>query len=190
MCRYCAGQSNMWLPVGYTMHRNKSLADIIAGKYDQLRIYTADSGNADFISQAPRGNGIGWQTAKGTTTLQPLPKGYNASAPNAKPQEPWLFVVSAACYYFAESLIDLQRAEGRKVAPIGIVNTAIGGTMICDWTDNVTTATCTDPSIGEHPQGLWDTKVMPFVDLSVKGFLWYQVRASERNKHAVVHFVS
>ena len=48
--------------------------------------------------------------------------------------------------------------------------------MICDWADNVTTATCTDPSIGESPQGLWDTKVMPFVDLTVKGFLWYQVR--------------
>ena len=74
-------------------------------------------------------------------------------------------------YYFAESLIDLQKAEGGKVAPIGIVNTAIGGTMICDWTDNVTTATCNDPSIGETPQGLWDSKVLPFVDLTVKGWL-------------------
>jgi hypothetical protein len=49
--------------------------------------------------------------------------------------------VSAACYYFAEGLLDLQAAEGGAVAPIGIVNTAIGGTMICDWTDNATTAT-------------------------------------------------
>ena len=177
----------MWLPLKFTMHRNKSLADIAAGKYDKLRIFTADSQSTDFVSQTPHGNGIGWQTAKGTTALQPPPKGYNASAPNAEPQDPWLFVVSAACYYFAESLIDLQTAEGRTVAPIGIVNTAIGGTMICDWTDNVTTATCTDPSIGESPQGLWDTKVMPFVDLTVKGFLWYQVRKGPirpiRNEH-------
>ena len=176
MCRYCAGQSNMWLPMQYSMHRNKSVADIAAGKYDELRIYTADSQSSDFVPQLPRGqSGIGWQTAKGTLTLQPHPKGYNASAPNAQPQEPWLHVVSAACYYFAESLIDLQKAEGGKVAPIGIVNTAIGGTMICDWTNNVTTATCTDPSLGESPQSLWDSKVMPFVDLTVKGFLWYQV---------------
>ena len=48
-------------------------------------------------------------------------------------------------YYFAESLIDLQKAEGGKVAPIGIVNTAIGGTMICDWTgehDRLQTRLC------------------------------------------------
>ena len=37
--------------------------------------------------------------------------------------------------------------------------------------DNVTTATCNDPSIGETPQGLLDSKVMPFVDLTVKGWL-------------------
>ena len=86
----------MWLPVGYTMHRNKSLADIKAGKYDALRIFAADSGNADWTTPG-KVAGAGWQTAKGTAELQPLPKGYNASAPNAKPPEPWLYVVSAAC---------------------------------------------------------------------------------------------
>ena len=35
----------------------------------------------------------------------------------------------------------------------------------------MTTATCNDPSIGEAPQGLWDSKVLPFVDLTVKGWL-------------------
>ena len=160
----------MWLPVGYTMHRNHSIANITAGKYDKLRVFAADSGNADWTTDEVAGGG--WMTAKGATALQPPPKGYNASAPNAKPLEPWLFVVSAACYYFAESLIDLQTAEGGTVAPIGIVNTAIGGTMICDWTDNVTTATCKEPSLGEKPQSLWDSKVLPFVNLTVKGFLW------------------
>ena len=86
----------MWLPVGYTMHRNQSLADIKAGKYDALRIFAADSGNADWTTPG-KVAGAGWQTAKGTAELQPLPKGYNASAPNAKPPEPWLYVVSAAC---------------------------------------------------------------------------------------------
>jgi hypothetical protein len=174
----------MWLPVGYTMHRNHSIVNITAGKYDKLRVFAADSGNADWTSDTVAGGG--WMTAKGATELQPPPKNYNASAPNAKPIEPWLFVVSAACYYFAESLIDLQTAEaaagGPAVAPIGIVNTAIGGTMICDWTDNVTTATCKDPSLGESPQSLWDSKVLPFVNLTVKGFLWCKFKSARHSQ--------
>jgi hypothetical protein len=69
----------MWLPVGYTMHRNHSIANITAGKYDKLRVFAADSGDADWTTDEVSGGG--WMTAKGATALQPPPKGYNASKP-------------------------------------------------------------------------------------------------------------
>ena len=40
---YCAGQSNMWLPVFYSYSRNDSLANITAGKYDNIRLMAGDS---------------------------------------------------------------------------------------------------------------------------------------------------
>eukprot|EP01052_Picozoa_sp_SAG31_P082066 SAG31_NODE_42050_length_273_cov_0.827586_1_plen_90_part_11 len=82
----------MWLPLEYTYHRNKSVADIQAGQYDNLRIFTADSGSSTFTSAGPfEGGGIGWSTAKGALAPQPPKRNQNVTGP------PWLFTVSAAC---------------------------------------------------------------------------------------------
>ena len=40
---YCAGQSNMWLPLKYTYHHNSSFRNIAAGKYANIRMAAGDS---------------------------------------------------------------------------------------------------------------------------------------------------
>jgi hypothetical protein len=78
--------------------------------------------------------------------------------------------------YFAEALTDEFVAAGKKPPTIGLVNTAIGGSMIEEWSLNTTLATCKNTShIGAGQQMLWDQKVLPYLSMTVRGFLWYQV---------------
>ncbi len=157
---YCSGQSNMWLPLQYTFHRNQTVADIESGKYSNIRLFCGDSQRRDFT----------W-----LTTSLAVADG-NQSVPSYS-----LFEFSAACYYFAESLTDQMVQAGETPPPLGLINTAIGGTMIEAWSTNTTTKSCKNyTDIGPAMQGLWDTDVLPYVNMTVKGFLWYQ---GENNCH-------
>ena len=52
---YCAGQSNMWLPMSYSYHRNFSISNITAGNYDNIRLMAGNSQAGTFHP---------WMTAK------------------------------------------------------------------------------------------------------------------------------
>lgn len=43
---YCAGQSNMWLPMGYTFSRNTTVDAINSGKYSNIRLMAGNSQSA------------------------------------------------------------------------------------------------------------------------------------------------
>lgn len=62
-----------------------------------------------------------------------------------------------------------------KVVPLGLVSTAIGGSMIEEWVPNTTIDNCKNVSIAGHNQMLYDEKVLPYLEMTVKGWLWYQV---------------
>ena len=150
------GQSNMWLPLRYSYSRNLSVSNISAGHLDNVRLMAGDS---------QRGTSFPWRTAR-----QSLANG-NASVPSYA-----LFDFSAACWYFAEELTFLHRRAGREPPPLGLVSTAIGGSMIEEWTENATTLQCRNVSVAAHNEMLYDQKVQPYLSMTVKGFLWYQVR--------------
>lgn len=98
----------------------------------------------------------------------------------------------AACWYFAASLTDNLRAAGKTIPPIGLADTgmpslqhvadlclAIGGQRIEEYMDNTTISRCKMRTGEDNPKWdgpLWGKMVVPFVDMTVKGFLWYQVR--------------
>ena len=57
--------------------------------------------------------------------------------------------------------------------PIGLVNTAIGGQRIEEYMDNSSIATCTNRSGGgEYDGNLFGQQIIPFVDMTVKGWLY------------------
>eukprot|EP00729_Bicosta_minor_P002694 gene2694-25465_t len=165
---YCAGQSNMWLPLSYTYHRNETVGNITEGKLDNIRLMAGNSQSGTFHP---------WQTSKQSISNSNETEGkYN------------LFQFSAACWYFAESLtyrlqaeVDAGRAEPSSIVPLGLISTAIGGSMIEEWTTNATTAACTETNAGSHNQMLWDQKVVPYLNMTMKGFVWYQ---GENNMHS------
>ena len=40
---------------------------------------------------------------------------------------------------------------------------------------NTTVSKCSGAKIAAHNQMLWDGNVVPFLGMTMKGFLWYQV---------------
>ena len=163
---YCSGQSNMWLPVQYSFSRNKSVAAIKAGKFRNIR--------GLFSASATTPTSGEWKTA-----AQAITDG-NETHPTYS-----LFQVGAACWYFAQQLVE----RGVKT-PIGIADTAIGGQRIEEFQNNATTYAgrigCPDV-VGETEQKtawngqLFAKQVMPFVDMTVKGFTWYQGENNMQN---------
>ena len=148
---YCSGQSNMALSLHYTMSRNLSHDAIRAGKYSNIRLHGLYSNmNPEFD----------WMTVLNATMLN-----------NTHTHEALFFGFSAACYYFAESLTDML---GDKAPPIGLINTAWGGSTVQQWTSNATTATCADVPMSASSGSYYESRVMPFAPMTLKGFLWYQ----------------
>jgi len=185
---YCTGQSNMWLPVIHTYTRNETARNITLGKYSNLRMMAGSSGS----------------TVRSGATIPTKPAPVNVTQPWPIPyggvngSNPWmtaaqaapagcvdsgncpLFNVGATCWYFAQGLADLG-----ITIPIGIVDTAIGGQRIEEFMPNASINVCGNRSGAATPW--WDAQlfgqqVIPFVDMSVKGFLWYQ---GENNMGAI-----
>jgi hypothetical protein len=141
----------MWLPMKFAYSRNKSLAKIETGALDSVRLMMGDS---------QHGNAYPWKTAKEA-----------AADVNISRQDGGLFTFSAACWYFAEALSERLAADGEQI-PLGLIDTAIGGSMIEEWTVNSTTATCMNTSnIGAGAESLWTKNVVPYLSMTVKGFV-------------------
>lgn len=66
-----------------------------------------------------------------------------------------------------------------KLIPIGVTDSAIGGQRIEEYMVNDTTLTaCSDRSGEASPEWngrLFGSQTLPYVDMTIKGFLWYQV---------------
>jgi hypothetical protein len=165
----------MWLPVSSTFTRNDSVTDIKNGKYSNLRMMAGSSGTPVYASKsgqiqtsAEYGGITGsnpWMTAK-----QSIATGSSAANGGSYP----LFQIGATCWYFARRLAELG-----VDTPIGIANTAIGGQRIEEYMYNASSSIgqCSQRSGQSMPW--WDahlfaTQVSPFVDMTVKGWLWYQ----------------
>jgi sialate O-acetylesterase len=92
----------------------------------------------------------------------------------------------ATCYYYGQSLTDaLAKATDRAtVTPIGLIHTAWGGSTIEQWLTNETIATCADVRPNKANQEWHDSRVLPYTEMSLKGWVWYQV--SSVNSHTCV----
>jgi sialate O-acetylesterase len=182
---FCAGQSNMWLTNWYTFSRNASLASVRAGNYNNIRVAAGDSQCPPNDQGGPHCNNLEpasgdaavfpWYPAQDAATINI--SAFNYLPPFAKDREAYLFdVLSATCWSFAEALTDQLKASGKTPPPIGIVNVAIGGSQIEEWMPVSVSQQCAGAALqSEVPQQLWETIVWDnFVDMTVKGWLWYQ----------------
>ena len=140
----------MALPLVHSYTRNASRDAILAGKYDNIRIHGIEGNMNPFQP---------WATLKQALAAQ---SGGDSDSSD-------LMKFSATCYYFGQSLSDALGNTG-PAPPIGLVHTAWGGSTIEQWLSNDTIATCAEASVSKANQEWHDTRVLPYVDMSIKGW--------------------
>ena len=65
-------------------------------------------------------------------------------------------------------------ADAMPTVPIGLIHTAWGGSMIEQWLTNDAIAKCKGADISAHNENLYDNAVRPYVEMAVKGWVYYQ----------------
>jgi hypothetical protein len=179
---FCSGQSNMALETFYTFSADALKAEIAGGKYKNLRHFMFGSMGDHYEALSPQ-----WVTSQNSVTAGPEFVWHNVTSSAALPSmdkksgahSAWA-QFSSTCMYFGVELIAAREAEGIDAdVPVGLIQSAIGGSQIESWMDNHTLTTCTDESLagGAIPANsgrLYYGMVAPFANYSVRGWLWYQ----------------
>jgi sialate O-acetylesterase len=161
----CSGQSNMQFTVPQVF--NASEEEALADKYPNIRVFTAALKTSDTPVEELLAVEQPWSVASAKTI-----GGGN-----------WTFF-SATCWFYGRNIYDFVKY------PIGLVDTDWGGTPVEAWSSPDALAKCgiTDKvtSRGEPGQPpppdqhsvLWNAMVFPFLNMTIKGAVWYQGEAN------------
>eukprot|EP01050_Picozoa_sp_SAG11_P027767 SAG11_NODE_7161_length_1185_cov_0.957643_1_plen_293_part_10 len=146
---FCSGQSNMALETYFTFSANTLQAQIRAGKYSGLRHFMMGSMGNHYEALAEQ-----WVTSQNSLSAGPEYTWHNVSASAALPsllspggQHSAWAQFSATCMYFGAELIDAREAQGLEAVPIGLIQSAIGGSQIESWRSNETLTECKNLSL-------------------------------------------
>eukprot|EP00035_Acanthoeca_spectabilis_P005246 m.111533 g.111533 ORF g.111533 m.111533 type:complete len:302 (+) comp12934_c0_seq2:665-1570(+) len=171
----------MALELYFTFAIEALQAEIAAGKYRNLRTFQYEYMRGSTEAYAPQwviswDNDQVWHWVSNTSAV-PFggPGIWSAHSDFAH--------FSATCMYFGAELIDAREAQGLEDVPIGLIQSAIGGTMIESWMPNASRAECSDLENTTMLSTLYHGMVAPFANFSVAGWLWYQ---GENNCHGIM----
>ena len=197
----CSWQSNMWLPMGFSLSRNRTYDRLRAGELRHIRMYTVDMNmivdeaihNQSFdayIGNPPKPyDGTAFEYPGGGWLL-PSTGDYPNGASNVPH---WtnntVDTFSAACWYFAQELTDLRAKNNETEIPFGLLSTSWGGTVVEVWTNNASATerspckyvdgNATHDSHGRPPSGrpsgsLFNGMILPYTNYSIRGAVWYR----------------
>ena len=202
----CTGQSNAWLPMRFSLAHNASLAALrrnsssssssssnnssgsSGGDHSLIRtlqipnVARFDAGSPDAgPDPAPGSTGPWWVLPRGVDG----PGGFSWRRGWERASAGSLEMFSAACWHFAEALVDAAAARGEPPVPLGLVGSYWGGTMIEMWMPNATVGSCRNASgraWAPSQMQRWDIAagalfngmVAPLVNTSITGAIWYQ----------------
>jgi len=91
--------------------------------------------------------------------------------------------MSAVCFLFARNVYDQLLERGERV-PMGLIDSAWGGTRVEAWSNGGALAACDikDHIDNNNPQNsnsyLWNAMIAPLRKMALNGFLWYQGEAN------------
>lgn len=169
---FCSGQSNMEMPMrGFDRQPVKGGNTVIAGANPKVpvRMYTTDSKEGKWVRQFSK-------------TVQTDCQGEwreNNSEDVAN--------ISAAAYYFARYVQEVLNV------PVGIIVSSWGGSTVEAWMSRealepfkeVNTSILDNDSAVKKPQAtpcvLYNAKIAPLTNFTIRGFLWYQGESNRIN---------
>ncbi|NDW11151.1 sialate O-acetylesterase [Dysgonomonas sp. 520] len=169
---FCSGQSNMEMPMrGFENQPVSGANDVIAKAKSQtpIRMYTTDSKDGEWVRQYSK---IPQEDCKGEWLE-------NTSENVAN--------ISATAYYFARYIQDVLDV------PVGIIISSWGGSAVEAWMsrDILSKFPQVDISILDNdkiiekpnytPSALYNAKIAPLTNYTIKGFLWYQGESNRYN---------
>lgn len=161
----CGGQSNMQFTVSSVFNATKEIAD--ADNYPSIRIMTVGQGT---ISPVP------------LAELNTIEQQWSVASSKTVGVGNWS-AFSAACWFFGR---DLQK---ELKIPIGLVSSNWGGTIVQAWSSPDAMGRCKQAEIEHtqspamielfgvdpnHPNLLWNAMIVPFLDMTITGAIWYQ----------------
>ena len=168
----CSGQSNAMLWVSHTFTRNETARNYSAGSFSNIRIMGGNDVNEPYASWPPAYGGGARASNPWMTAAEAVPAGC------VEAQTCPLFQTSGACWYALQSI-----AEQGVSVPLGLVALTLGGQRIEEFMSNVSGPT--GPYVCENLNSqsipwwngqLYGSYLLSFIDFTIKGWLWYQVR--------------
>ena len=189
---FCGGQSNMALETWYTFREVEDKHAVLnETRYHNVRTFMMGNMGLQYRAFEPQ-----WVTTQGTPGASCQDKESNctwwtnsaaAKLPSVNDGPHGAYDhFAAACRYFAHELTDQLIAQGHDPPPpLGMIQSAVGGTQIETWMDNATLTRCKNESLVRTgvvapPALLYYGMAAPFVNTTLTGFLWYQ---GENNMH-------
>lgn len=169
---FCSGQSNMEMPMsGFDRQPTQGTNDIIAKAKAStpIRIYNTDSKDGKWIRQFSK-------------TPEEDCKGEWLENTSVNVSH-----TSATAYFFARYLQEVLEV------PVGIIISSLGGSKVEAWMSReaITPFKSIDLSILDNnepiknitatPCVLYNSKIAPFTNFTIKGFLWYQGESNRNN---------
>lgn len=169
---FCTGQSNMEMPMrGFPRQPILGGNNVIvkASANTPIRMFTTDSKDGNWVRQFNKNP----QTDCKGEWLE------NASENVSN--------ISAAAYYFAKYTQEVLQV------PVGIIVSSWGGSGVEAWMSREAIAPFKEIDISilddttsiskpnATPCVLYNSKIAPFINFSIKGFLWYQGESNRKN---------
>ena len=151
---FCSGQSNMALETYYTFSADTLKAEISTGKYGNLRHFMNGAMGLHYEATTPQW--VTTQNSAGTAGPNADPfVWHNVSASAALPsmdnttkRHSAFAQFAATCMYFGAELISAREELGVDAdVPVGLIQSAIGGSQIESWMDNETLSLCANESL-------------------------------------------
>lgn len=169
---FCSGQSNMEMPMrGFDRQPVKGGNNVIAKANPKvpIRMYTTDAKDGKWVRQF---NKAPQEDCKGEWVE-------NSSENVAN--------ISAAAYYFAKYVQEVLNV------PVGIIVSSWGGSVVEAWMSReaiepfreINISMLNNDSAVKKPQAspcvLYNAKIAPLTNFTIKGFLWYQGESNRNN---------
>ncbi|MDR2764415.1 MAG: sialate O-acetylesterase [Tannerella sp.] len=170
---FCSGQSNMEMPMrGFDRQPLKNTNDIIAKAKTKtpIRMYTTDSENGSWVRQFSKKP----ETDCKGKWLENAPEN--------------VANISATAYFFASCIREVMEV------PVGIIVSSWGGSMVEAWMSREAVSPFkeidlsfldNDDSPVRNPTStpcvLYNAKIAPLINFTIKGFLWYQGESNRNN---------